>query len=79
MLESAVLKAKQPGLEDHEWQEFCLRDVRVYKKRSSTKFVSLLTAETDRPIIVVGVLEEVEPEQQALRIEYSFILLWLIY
>ena len=66
MLELAVLKVEQPERCEDEWQTFRLKDVKAYKPEDSSKYVSILMASSDCPIVVKGTLEEIKSDQRGL-------------
>lgn len=61
-----VLASKDPGLTDeNDWEEFSLKDVKVYIP-GKTRYANILSASEDNPLMVTGQLEEVDEGQESL-------------
>ena len=70
--EETVLAARDPSITDeNDWEEFSFTDVKILVPGKS-RYANLLAATPENPVQVVGLLDEVEEEQESLG---SFVLL----
>ncbi|KAF3896576.1 DNMT1-RFD domain-containing protein [Trichophyton interdigitale] len=68
-----VLASKDPGLTDeNDWEEFSLKDVKVYIP-GKTRYANILSASEDNPLMVTGQLEEVDEDQESLVLDGDYL------
>ncbi|KAI9678559.1 MAG: hypothetical protein M1817_005616 [Caeruleum heppii] len=65
--EDQILISKDVSLlDDTQWEEFELKRVQVFENETCSKLVNLFDANLDKPLVVRGYLQKVEPEQEHL-------------
>ncbi|KAL4890246.1 hypothetical protein BDV59DRAFT_185121 [Aspergillus ambiguus] len=71
--EDSVLAPRDPSLVDeNDWEEFSLSEVRVLVPGKS-RYANLLAASEDNPVQVTGCLDEVEEEQESLILDPDYL------
>ena len=65
ILETEILRPRDPGIPDDDWPEFQLSSVEV--RDLAGEPVSLLTADAATPVTVTGKLEPLDQSQAHLR------------
>ncbi|KAL5362719.1 hypothetical protein BJX96DRAFT_154457 [Aspergillus floccosus] len=71
--EDSVLAPRDPSLVDeNDWEEFSLSEVRVLVPGKS-RYANLLAASEDNPVQVTGCLDEVEEEQESLVLDPDYL------
>lgn len=64
--EELVLAHRDPTIEDeNDWEEFILKDVKIYYQGKS-RLASLLAATEEAPVCVTGVLQRLDEDQEHL-------------
>lgn len=70
--EDQILKPRDPSvLDENEWEEFSLTDVKVLIPGKS-RYANLLATSPENPVRVVGCLNEVEEEQEHLVLDEDY-------